>query len=101
ICFFQAEDGIRDSSVTGVRRVLFRSTIGAQTIKANLFKRSELTEQRRVAIGLAQLGLKPGDRIAILGRACNNPFARLGRFKIIEIGRASCRERVWLSLVVV
>src|SRR5260370_23353219 len=25
VFFFQAEDGIRDSSVTGVRRVLFRS----------------------------------------------------------------------------
>src|SRR5260370_28862509 len=27
--FFQAEDGIRDSSVTGVRRVLFRSRSAA------------------------------------------------------------------------
>src|SRR5207237_7788333 len=28
--FFQAEDGIRDSSVTGVRRVLFRSLFCVQ-----------------------------------------------------------------------
>src|SRR5260370_23592603 len=30
--FFQAEDGIRDSSVTGVRRVLFRSRSKTLTV---------------------------------------------------------------------
>jgi hypothetical protein len=58
-------------------------SICGQTIKANLFRRAEEMEQRRVAIALQQLGLKPGDRIALLGRGCNARFARLGRFKII------------------
>ena len=30
ILFFQAEDGIRDFHVTGVRRVLFRSPLGRE-----------------------------------------------------------------------
>src|SRR5688500_20283936 len=31
-CFFQAEDGIRDYKVTGVRRVLFRSLAWVQAV---------------------------------------------------------------------
>lgn len=68
----------------GILPIVF--TICGQTIKANVFKRSEETEQRRVAIALQQFGLKPGDRIAVLGRAANAHFARLGRFKIIAEG---------------
>lgn len=71
-------------ALCGIIPIVF--TICGQTIKANAFKRSEITEQRRIAIALREFGLKPGDRIAVLGRACNSHFPRLGRFKIVAEG---------------
>src|SRR5207237_2164658 len=66
--FFQAEDGIRDSSVTGVQTLLFRSDIGHAPDAADVAP----VEVR----GEARFGVvRERDRI------------RLG-----EIGRASCRK---------
>jgi 4-amino-4-deoxy-L-arabinose transferase-like glycosyltransferase len=74
--------------------------IGArETIKANFRKKNDPTEQRRVAVALTQLGLQPGDRIAILGRGCDAIFARLARLKIVaEAYRDPHQTPLWVQL---
>src|SRR5437879_13906632 len=61
--FFQAEDGIRDTSVTGVQTC---------------------------ALPISCLGFRAGQR-----EVCD----RLPGIRRLEIGRASCRERVWILVV--
>src|SRR2546430_7760310 len=85
--FFQAEDGIRDLTVTGV-----------QTCALPIYAFGEhlvlLLERRRDLDGA---GLHATDRGfgAVLGQAqAALDAAGLGARDIAEIGRASCRERV-------
>src|SRR5437879_13776875 len=65
--FFQAEDGIRDTSVTGVRRVLFRSpwygVFGPGTLSRELVTRLNVSVNKVLADAalrdqLAQQGLE-------------------------------------------
>src|SRR5438034_10494558 len=72
--FFQAEDGIRDHCVTGV-----------QTCALPIF----------VSRTVAAHG---DDRSQLHGRRSRRSAARNG---LQEIGRASCRERVYILLIVV
>src|SRR5207245_3512879 len=53
IFFFQAEDGIRDATVTGVRRVLFRSCKGDDTQRC----RQTRTAVRYVPLGCGGRGV--------------------------------------------
>src|SRR5690606_40024044 len=88
--FFQAEDGIRDFHVTGVRRVLFRSykRAGAAAL-------SVLTEPTHFQGSL--------DTLAKVRLAADLPILRkdfvVDEYQLVEarafgeIGRASCRER--------
>src|SRR2546427_13120490 len=75
--FFQAEDGIRDLTVTGVQTCALPISVGS---------RSSDNRGRR-ACG-ETLRLEPGESLA--------DDAEIG-----EIARASCRERVQISVVAV
>src|SRR2546430_7758313 len=84
--FFQAEDGIRDLTVTGV-----------QTCALPIF--FALRGGGEIAGAGAQLVLQEEERVGELDRAvldCRRAVdARLHRDVVgMEIGRASCRERV-------
>src|SRR5207237_2617482 len=54
--FFQAEDGIRDSSVTGVQTCAFRSRAGVQRSKAQRPMAKKLSRRSRLTHPLAQIG---------------------------------------------
>jgi hypothetical protein len=61
--------------------ILYTMTDGA--LNHHVLNRSEPLLQRRVAVALKEFGLQPGDRVAILGRACDADFARMARIKIV------------------
>src|SRR5207245_7043931 len=89
VFFFQAEDGIRDATVTGVQtcalpifRVLGPACL-ANPFAAYPVLRSGLPARRR----LPEIGRRSD---VVVG--CRNPQDMLP-----EIGRASCRERVELA----
>src|SRR5438874_5247269 len=88
--FFQAEDGIRDLYVTGVQTCALpiSSTVNtASTIAFAVYTKNAIVEAVFTVDGFAAgtWGLVRTKGEAILRVA---PFARL------QIGRASCRERV-------
>src|SRR5437870_13628246 len=68
--FFQAEDGIRDGHVTGVRRVLFRSAPG----QPPRLHAGNTTPVQAIKVLLVVVG-----RTAVV---------------VVKIGRAACREGV-------
>src|SRR5438270_11925861 len=76
VFFFQAEDGIRDLTVTGVQTC-------ALPISAGAWKVGD--------------GLDPSTMVGPL--VSTTQLERVTKY--LEIGRASCRERVKISLVVV
>src|SRR5437762_10370620 len=87
--FFQAEDGIRDTSVTGVQTcALPISNILAAVEQAPVLDQIQPIDGRKAAAGLF-----PSKR----GRGApehRQPFAQGRSFSFLaEIGRASCRER--------
>src|SRR5690625_7306084 len=81
--FFQAEDGIRNGHVTGVQ------TCALPILDAAL---SALAGVLEVCPGYA-------------GGSVSNPTKQLvdsgvsGHVEVVKIGRASCRERVWIEEV--
>src|SRR5256886_10787604 len=83
--FFQAEDGIRDLTVTGV-----------QTCALPISRCSPKPDP--IVSTLAMNGSRPGEmtsRIRTTVPRCTVlPFAATVPFSTLEIGRASCRERV-------
>src|SRR5262249_58428865 len=92
--FFQAEDGIRDWSVTGV-----------QTCALPISPRRDPGVHREVALRV--LRNARGD-LRARRRGERPPVAREAHVDVTgaererhEIGRASCRERVWRSVVAV
>src|SRR5207245_8422617 len=87
IFFFQAEDGIRDATVTGVQTCalpIFRLTLG---------EHFESAAKHEVAIPENELPLVK--RILLVQR--REEAARIQRMQGYKIGRASCRERVEVS----
>src|SRR5687768_18027177 len=78
--FFQAEDGIRDVAVTGVQTCALPILAGASSAR-----RLTLGGRNRVPVWSAD-----GERVAFQ----SDRDGDLG-----QIGRASCRERVWMSVV--
>src|SRR5438128_11674766 len=78
VFFFQAEDGIRDATVTGVQTC-------ALPILGQLFEaRPQLAELVQMRGELFDVRLRRGHR-----RRC--------RVRGDQIGRASCRARLWAS----
>src|SRR5438552_11266166 len=80
--FFQAEDGIRDDLVTGVQTCALPIFVDCQVRSAATQWRSRTGQEERNGFGLAPAEIT---RISV---------------EVPEIGRASCRERVWMSVVV-
>src|SRR5207244_10470814 len=74
--FFQAEDGIRDDLVTGVQTCALPICIG-----------------QALALEVDEGSISVSAVAALAGAALFHPYAALP----VEIGRASCRERVEVS----
>src|SRR5688500_19135470 len=85
VCFLQAEDGIRDYKVTGVQTCVFRSYGAAHTAasaSANNTPRPRLGQAMRLRLAAATMSRM----IALV-------------YSSVQIGRASCRERMQISVV--
>src|SRR5260221_6349885 len=86
--FFQAEDGIRDHCVTGV-----------QTCALPISKQVAGSDQFHIFGGFAAKNREFIDSIRTGKPMTSSPFSDAAKTmevaaKILEIGRASCRERV-------
>src|SRR5205085_3343736 len=99
VFFFQAEDGIRDLTVTGVQTCALpilvvgegACDVGARLLAA-LVEPFELSGHR-ITVG-ASIGVATGaDAVEDLLRNAD--------VAMYQIGRASCRERVWIEVAVV
>src|SRR5690349_23088806 len=104
--FFQAEDGIRDLYVTGVQTCALPIWVAAggvvQIVVAHALRPPRRFDAERRALGAAY------DRLArladgVLAGAAGTPAADAiaTAAALVEIGRASCRERVEVSVVAV
>src|SRR5437762_8137954 len=94
--FFQAEDGIRDTSVTGVQTCALPISRGDRAVRRvrTRDRHPEEPVMKRIAIGVTLI-------VSILGLASADAQAPGKWVKLApfpepseEIGRASCRERV-------
>src|SRR5689334_24035335 len=103
--FFQAEDGIRDGTVTGVqtcalpisRRIAHSlkgasANLGADSLAETAAKAEAAIESKQaVAPALEELSQSLNATIAAI-------LAAVPAESPAEIGRASCRERVWITV---
>src|SRR3712207_6999072 len=89
VFFFQAEDGIRDIGVTEFRRVLFRSMGAVHQAPA-----ADELHPRQIGEEMAHARTVSREEFSCNTKAYTRPEAA-------EIGRASCRERVEISVVAV
>src|SRR5205807_7440848 len=96
--FFQAEDGIRDYKVTGVQ------TCALPIFIANINR--NLNNRRSPHLQIAILDRRASRRAAhtapsASGAGSGTPDAPAGGLLSAEIGRASCRERgsIWVVVV--
>src|SRR5207248_5739592 len=95
--FFQAEDGIRDRTVTGVQTcalpILRQELAGCCATDAHTYL-GQWPADFPVILGHENVGIVEaigsGGAVDFLGRAL-----RVGDRIIAQIGRASCRERGW------
>src|SRR5439155_11695749 len=94
--FFQAEDGIRDGHVTGVQTCalpIYDVTVITGRLGGNAL---EVDREAERAFGYRTVRL--GRSLPMIS---NGSIARwsfgVGLKARLEIGRASCRERVWIS----
>src|SRR5689334_23840869 len=81
--FFQAEDGIRDGTVTGVQTCALPICY--------LLTGDEFNASEALRIGLVQEVVEPGQQLA---RAIELAQVVSAQAPLGEIGRGSCRERV-------
>src|SRR5258706_10580202 len=84
--FFQAEDGIRDWSVTGVQTCALPISIKIRSSIFNEYKMKNTQTSRREFVKQTSLIASSLMALPIVSNASN--------FNSSEIGRASCRERV-------
>src|SRR5439155_6495399 len=92
--FFQAEDGIRDGHVTGVQTCALPISLAICLPEDQVATLDEMLEQMEILIDhslVKRLSLEEPPREE------NTEL----RFHFLEIGRASCRERVFISVVYV
>src|SRR5207245_6141342 len=86
--FFQAEDGIRDATVTGVQTCalpIFGSALGHP---------NRVASQPRTGISIEQLLLDFGGPPKTTASTRGDEHDHADLVDVGEIGRASCRERV-------
>src|SRR5437762_13696072 len=91
--FFQAEDGIRDTSVTGVQTCALPISCGLMSgpgTRRTLVLSSE-TKRRSRRSDFFRAGTTAPRRVPDPRDSAN--------FRLRQIGRASCRERVEIALV--
>src|SRR2546430_7306855 len=90
--FFQAEDGIRGLTVTGVQTCAL--PISASVVGLGVAAPVDLPASV-VGVGLvgAACDVSPG-RVEVVEAALRSALARPASVVAVEIGRASCRERV-------
>src|SRR5256886_7470665 len=91
MCFFQAEDGIRDLTVTGVQTCALPIFAADDDESDFAFMRSEVSREKPVDyVEMAELMVQEKARggyiVWVLGPAILHARG--------QIGRASCRERV-------
>src|SRR5262249_58868556 len=87
--FFQAEDGIRDWSETGVQTCalpIFCHTSYSDSAAKRLWFSREVTAD------LLEVSFSAAEAWWLAMARCSAPAC-------FKIGRASCRERVWISVV--
>src|SRR5688500_20151689 len=89
--FFQAEDGIRDYKVTGVRRVLFRSELLDDGKIVNPAASKDILEILKMQQDNSGIRRHTPDDIPVANKSGALDALRSD----VEIGRASCREREW------
>src|SRR5207245_5918187 len=88
LCFFQAEDGIRDATVTGVQTCalpIYRG-VGNFLAKGHLLSEPSAVDSR-------WLSLAPDNQARMQVPTLRNVDKRPSSDFVKEIGRASCRER--------
>src|SRR5258706_8565916 len=84
--FFQAEDGIRDWSVTGVQTCAL--PISQRSLDQNCDQNDHADERQSLAVQFGDAGVAL--RLIEASLSNDGPI----QFRNREIGRASCRERV-------
>src|SRR5207244_7603844 len=94
--FFQAEDGIRDDLVTGVQTCALPIFVEEDQLTEVYFEReNEYTLAGSIYKGRVTRVL-PGMQSAFVNIGLErDAFLYVSDFLLDEIGRASCRERVW------
>src|SRR5207237_1989826 len=92
--FFQAEDGIRDSSVTGVQTCALPISAPcgryARDRQRTVIESITSTDPDATSSSSSASTSAPG-------QAASTSSRKLRRGESEEIGRASCRERVWCA----
>src|SRR5207302_5515243 len=98
--FFQAEDGIRDFHVTGVQTCALPISVSA--CKSGFRSRSlplGFDENRTPAFPRASATIAPKSTAPALPNVTRMRYSLFGSaFRISKIGRASCRERVYVTV---
>src|SRR5690606_39827384 len=97
---FQAEDGIRYFHVTGVQTCAFRSNssdleVNIKIALAPLVASGQLDEAARLTL-LAGMTDELAE-LCLRNNYLQSLALSLAQHGGVEIGRASCRERVWIS----
>src|SRR5207253_4569291 len=96
--FFQAEDGIRDGHVTGVQTCtlpIYRGALGHRGIHI-FFQLDDRPAAPSAVGGDDERGLAVLDAVLHRFGAESAKDDAVDRADACEIGRASCRERVWV-----
>src|SRR5256886_9555437 len=86
--FFQAEDGIRDLTVTGVQTCALPILV--------LLSKYTCVDVAQKVVGVGSVGTRCYV-VLLLGNDSNDPLIlqiKEAQASVLEIGRASCRERV-------
>src|SRR5207248_8205658 len=96
VFFFQAEDGIRDRTVTGVQTCALPISSGNGDTRNPVRPFLNPDFSGPIILGKPSQWFNPNAFLAP-----SNVAANLGFYGNVEIGRASCRERVWGWVVVV